>query len=174
LIAEYRKKLKNAEERTEVKQSKGKLPIAVGSFSEVQCYACGGPHKKGDPSCKAAPFDVHSCAPAEFRSKQEEKKRKYGEKGGGRNSQPKKQRTGEKKSCKFFNFRKGTCRNGTKWFFLTTAVMIMASLQERVKEDLISDKNKVLRPWLRVNLRNVLQRWLRRLRKRAKRTKAIE
>ncbi len=32
LIAEYRNKLKNAEEKTEVKHSKGKLPIAVGSF----------------------------------------------------------------------------------------------------------------------------------------------
>jgi hypothetical protein len=39
------------------------------------------------------------------------------EKGEGGNSQPKTQRTGEKKSCKFFNFGKGTCRNGANCSF---------------------------------------------------------
>ena len=117
LISEYRQKLKTKDELEQKKPPKEKLPVAVGNFGEVQCYACGGPHKKGDPSCRAAPFDVHSCAPAEFKAKQEEKKRKYGGKGSGGNSQPKKQRTGEKKNCKFFNFGKGTCRNGAKCSF---------------------------------------------------------
>ena len=31
-------------------------------------------HKKGDPACRAGPFDVHECAPPEFKAKQEDKK----------------------------------------------------------------------------------------------------
>ena len=88
----------------------------------MTCYACGGPHKKGDPSCTAGPFDVHSSAPAEWKQKQEEKKRKYGgrdEGSKGGNAQPTKyQRTGEKKHCWNYDFGKGSCRNGAKCNFL--------------------------------------------------------
>jgi hypothetical protein len=67
LISEYRIKMKAIEEKAEEKAEKKKLPVAVGGFKEVICYACGGPHKKGDPSCTAGPFDVHSSAPAEWK-----------------------------------------------------------------------------------------------------------
>ncbi len=85
LISEYRLKLKGKEELVAQKVNKDKIPIAMGGFKgEVQCYACGGAHKKGDPSCKAGPYDVHSCAPVEFKHKQEEKKREFGGKGKGK------------------------------------------------------------------------------------------
>ena len=121
LISEYRSKLKAIEGKAEEKQVKAKLPVAVGGFREVQCYSCGGPHKKGDVACKAGPFDVHECAPADFKKKQEDKKRKYGGKGelGGGNAHPnKRQKNDEKRNCRFFNFGKGTCRNGAKCNFL--------------------------------------------------------
>jgi hypothetical protein len=99
----------------------------MGGFKEVQCYACGGAHKKSDPSCKAGPYDVHACAPAEFKSKQDEKKRKYGGKGKGKgkggknddgNRRPQKKGKGnEVKHCHAFNFGKGTCRYGAKCHF---------------------------------------------------------
>ncbi len=77
LISEYRLKLKGKEDNVAKKTNKDKLPVAMGGFKDaVQCYACGGGHKKGDPSCKAGPYDAHACAPAEFKYKQEEKKRK--------------------------------------------------------------------------------------------------
>ena len=120
LITEYRSKLKARAETDQKKTQKEKLPVATLRLGEVKCYACGGPHKKGDPSCKAAPFDVHDCAPKEFREKQETKKRKYGGKGG--NDDPKapskKHKGNDKKHCTFFNFGKGTCRFGAKCRFL--------------------------------------------------------
>ena len=121
LISEYRSKLKAIEERAEEKQVKIKLPVAVGGFKEVQCYSCGGPHKKGDAACKAGPFDVHECAPPDWKKKQDDKKRKYGGKGeqGKGNAHPNKsQKTDGKRDCRFFNFGKGTCRNGAKCNFL--------------------------------------------------------
>jgi hypothetical protein len=84
--------------------------------------------QKGDPSCKAGPYDVHSCAPAEFKHKQEEKKKKFGAKGKGKgegnkggdgNRKPqKKGKNSEVKHCHVFNFGKGTCRYGAKCHFL--------------------------------------------------------
>ncbi len=115
LISEYKQKLKNKEENDQKRVSKEKLPVATFKVGEVSCYACGGPHKKGDPLCKAGPFDVHDCAPKEFREKQEMKKRKYGGKGGGDNPKsPKKQKGNDKKHCTFYNFGKGNCRFGAK------------------------------------------------------------
>jgi hypothetical protein len=65
---------------------------------------------------------VHSSAPAEWKQKQEDKKRKYGGKDDGEkrgNAQPTKyQRAGEKKHCWNFDFGKGSCRNGAKCNFL--------------------------------------------------------
>ena len=81
LISEYRLKLKTKEEHEQKKTPKEKLPVATIALGSVKCYACGGPHKKGDPACKAGPFDVHECAPADYKEKQEVKKRKYGGKG---------------------------------------------------------------------------------------------
>ena len=121
LISEYRMKLKTKEEHETKKTSKEKLPIATVSLGgAVKCYACGGPHKKGDPSCKAGPFDVHECAPPEFKTKQEDKKRKYGSKSGKGNTSPQKKskNDGEKKYCNAFNFGKGTCRYGAKCRFI--------------------------------------------------------
>ncbi len=97
LISEYRLKLKTKEEHEQKKGPKDKLPVAAMKLSEIKCYACGGPHKKGDPACKAAPFDVHDCAPKEFKEKQEMKKRKYGGKGAGPRNNPKKQKKGNEK-----------------------------------------------------------------------------
>jgi hypothetical protein len=128
LISEYRMKLKGKEELAAKKVNKDKIPIAMGGFKDPQCFACGGAHKKGDPSCKAGPYDVHSCAPAEFKLKQEEKKRKFGGKGKGKgkgnkggdgNRKPqKKGKVAEVKHCHAFNFGKGTCRYGAKCHFV--------------------------------------------------------
>ena len=94
-------KLKTKEDLDSKKVVKDKLPVATIGLGKVQCYACGGAHKKGDPACKAGPFDVHECAPSEFKTKQENKKRKYGGKGGDDKSVPQKKRKtdGDKKFC---------------------------------------------------------------------------
>ena len=128
LIIEYKKK-KIAIESKGAKGNKAgeKIPVAAIGFvaKGIVCYACGGPHKKGDPVCKAGAFDVHESAPKEFKEKQEAKKRKYGGngkekgKGAGPRNPNKKQRGNdkEKKHCTFFNFGKGTCRYGAKCRF---------------------------------------------------------
>jgi hypothetical protein len=120
LISEYRLKLKTKEEHEQKKPPKEKLPVAAIGLGSVQCYACGGPHKKGDSACKAGPFDVHSCAPPEYKTKQEDKKRKYGGKGPKEKSTPQKKRKGsdDKKFCNNYNFGKGTCRYGAKCRFI--------------------------------------------------------
>jgi hypothetical protein len=46
LMNEYKSKTKALEGRAEEKKSKDKLPVAVGGFGTIQCYGCGGPHKK--------------------------------------------------------------------------------------------------------------------------------
>jgi hypothetical protein len=120
LISEYRLKLKTKEEHEQKKTPKEKLPVATIGLGSVQCYACGGPHKKGDPACKAGPFDVHAGAPPEYKTKQEEKKRKYGGKGRNDNATPQKKRKidGDNFFCNNFNFGKGTCRYGAKCRFV--------------------------------------------------------
>jgi hypothetical protein len=120
LISEYRLKLKTKEEHEQKKGPKDKLPVTAVKLNEIRRYACEGPHKNGDPSCKAAPFDVYyDCAPKEFKEKQEMKKPKYGGKWANAGNPPKKQKKGnEKKPCTIYNFGKGNCRNGAKCNFL--------------------------------------------------------
>jgi hypothetical protein len=163
LINEYKSKTKALEERAEEKKSKDKLPVAVGGFGTVQCYGCGGPHKKGDPSCTASPYDVHECAPPEFKVKQEDKKRKYdgksqGGKGRGYSQPQKKQHNDEKKHCHHFNFGKGGMVQSAD---LHTKRMNLAQ-KKRVKRGkvtmMLSRKSK-WRQWLLRNSKKLRPSW---------------
>jgi hypothetical protein len=126
LISEY-KKLVKASGDGQSKGShgnKGTLPIAFGGVREVSCYGCGGPHKKGDPECKAGKYDVHSCAPPDYKARMERKRKNDNASSGGAGNdgnrgpkKPKKFKEGEKKPCKAFNFGKGKCRFGAKCKF---------------------------------------------------------
>jgi hypothetical protein len=110
-------------------KAKAVLPIAMTGSTGIDCWGCGGPHKKGDPGCTAGKYDVHHSAPPAYKARME-KKRKFesGNKGGnvakgggGGNQTPKKKSKksdGEKKHCKAFNFGKGNCRYGYKCKFL--------------------------------------------------------
>ncbi len=104
--------------------NKGTLPIAFGGVNEITCYGCGGPHKKGDPDCKAGKYDVHPCAPPDYKARMERKRKSDNSSSNGNNNDgnrgPKKKKVfkeGEKKSCKVFNFGKGKCRFGAKCKF---------------------------------------------------------
>ncbi len=109
LIVEYKKLVKASGDVSSKASngSKGKLPVAFGGVREVSCYGCGGPHKKGDPDCKAGKYDVHSCAPPDYKARMERKRKNDNSSSGGPsndgNRSPKKQKKskeGEKKPCK--------------------------------------------------------------------------
>jgi hypothetical protein len=104
--------------------NKGKnvLPIAMGAVKSFTCWGCGGPHKKGDPECKAGKFDVHQSAPAVYKDRMNKKRKAEkvkAEKDGGNKSPKKKGKANEKekKPCRAFNFGKGNCRYGDKCKF---------------------------------------------------------
>ena len=94
-----------------------KLPVAAIGLKEIKCFACGGPHKKGDPACKAGPYDIHPCAPENFKNRQLAKKRKA-EIGTNMNAPSnKKTKVGDNKSKPCFDFAKGYCQYGAKCRF---------------------------------------------------------
>ena len=78
LIDEYKKFIKDGKFPSgKSAKTNEKLPVAVGAFQEIVCYACGTKgHKSGDPSCKAGPYDVAPNAPKEFKDRKDAKKRK--------------------------------------------------------------------------------------------------
>ena len=102
------------------------IPVAVaGTMRAFTCFGCGGPHKKGDPSCKAGKYDVHSSSPADYKARMERKRKSDSSPGDGSrkgNLFPNKKRDNSsndgKKHCRAFNFGKGTCRYGAKCKFL--------------------------------------------------------
>ena len=142
LITEY-KKMVSAGKFDNLKngRSSDKLPIAALGMKEIKCFACGGKHKKGDPECKAGPYDVHPCAPETFRARQAAKKRKAEEAGGNGPTGLKKAKIGDKiKPC--FNFAKGSCQYGAKCKFShdpsvkaqgSSSVMLSAEQEELVR-----------------------------------------
>jgi hypothetical protein len=88
----------------------------------VSCYGCGTPgHKKGDPTCKAGKFDVHSSAPQDYKDRMAKGKKREGEKKKSPKSPGKpgaKEGGKDKKHCHAFDFEKGTCRFGAKCRYL--------------------------------------------------------
>jgi hypothetical protein len=123
LTTEYKKLVKaSGDGSTKASNhNKGTLPVAFGGVNEITCYGCGGPHKKGDPDCKAGKYDVHSCAPPDYKARMERKRKNDNASSSGNsnegNQNPKKKKVfkdGEKKACKAFNFGKGKCRYGAK------------------------------------------------------------
>jgi hypothetical protein len=115
--------MRSSQEGNAKEKVKNVLPIALNGVGSITCWGCGGPHKKGDPECKAGKFDAHHSAPAVYKARME-KKRKVdkanGDKAQGNRVPNKKgKRDGkEKKHCKAFNFGKGNCRYGDKCKFL--------------------------------------------------------
>ena len=94
----------------------------MGAVKSFTCWGCGGPHKKGDPECKAGKFDVHQSAPAVYKDRMNKKRKAEkvkAEKDGGNKSPKKKGKANEKekKPCRAFNFGKGNCRYGDKCKF---------------------------------------------------------
>jgi hypothetical protein len=127
LRSEYKKLVKTSGDSSSkaTNVNKGKLPVAFGGAQEISCYGCGGPHKKGDPECRAGKYDVHSCAPADYKARMDRKRKNDASSSGGSNNdgnrgpkKVKKYKEGEKKPCKALNFGKGKCRFGAKCKFL--------------------------------------------------------
>jgi hypothetical protein len=143
LIAEY-KKLLNSGKLAKVSHGRtsDKLPVAAIGLKEIKCFACGGPHKKGDPACKAGPYDIHPCAPENFKNRQLAKKRKA-ETGTNMNAPSnKKTKVGDNKSKPCFDFAKGYCQYGAKCRFshdpalrksTSNSVMLTTEQEEMVR-----------------------------------------
>ena len=152
LTSEYKKLLKASGDSYSkgTNVNKGKLPVAFGGVKEFSCYGCGGPHKKGDPECKAGKYDVHSCAPADYKARMDRKRKNDASSSGGTNNdgnrapkKSKKYKEGEKKPCKAFNFGKGKCRFGAKCKFSHD------TKQSKVKdEDFTPKQNKMIQTML--------------------------